>query len=130
MAQYLELFLIFGFAGFLLETINNYFVYGRFVYAGDKFWWGVPYLPIYAVGGLLMHISVTSLAPMPWYLNILFTTWVVIIWEYMTGLFCVRFLNRRYWDYRERKVNLGGHVCLRSAWWWLVLVSIYYFWVI
>jgi uncharacterized membrane protein len=121
--------LLFGFAGFLIETIGFSLEKKRFIYAGDKLFWGIPLLPVYSAGGLLMHYVIRSMAGYPWYLTIFFAWLVVCVWEFLAGFFCLKVYKKRFWDYSKRKLNLKGHVCALNSAWWLVFVSLYYFFI-
>ncbi len=47
--------------------------------------------------------------------------------EYLTGLFCIRFLNVRLWDYSNLRWNIKGIICFRFTVYWYILSAIYYF---
>lgn len=129
MKNFLIVGLIFGFSGFLLETIESSISQRRFVYAGDKLFWRIPFLPIYAIGGLLMHYIIFSLQNSAWYWSI-FIAWLSVCgWEYFSGFFCYRVLGQRFWNYNHHKYNLNGYVCALNSFYWLVLVLLYYFFV-
>ena len=123
----LLLALAFGFAGFLIETAGKSFQAKRFVYAGDQFFWGIPFLPIYSAGGLLMHLAIEFSLGFPWFLTLSLTWLVVCTWEYFAGLFCHKALNKKFWDYSDHKINLHGYICVRNSLLWLFLVILYYF---
>lgn len=117
----------FGFVGFLIETVSNYVNRRRFVYAGDKYFWGIPVLPIYSVGGLITHSMLIISSLFPWFMAIGLAWLSVCFWEYFAGWYCDRVMKKKFWDYSKEKYNLKGYVSLKSAGWWLVFISIYYF---
>lgn len=117
---------LFGFLGFLLESISSSIVKRQFVYSGDKLFWGIPFLPIYSSGGLLMHYLIVIFINTPSYLAILISWLGVCAWEYTIGVISHKIYKRRFWDYSKRKFNLNGHVCLINSIFWLLIVSIYY----
>lgn len=119
--------IVFGFLGFLLETLYKAYKNGRIEYSGDKFFWNIPFLPIYAIGGLIMHLNIKHFMTRMWYQNIILTTILVSSWEYVSGVFCAKVIGRRFWDYRDRFLNIDGYVCLQSVLWWFVIVCIYYY---
>ena len=119
--------LIFGFTGFLIESVGNSYKKKHFVYAGDKLFWGIPLLPIYSLGGLLIHFLINSLCGITWYWTIIFTWLVACGFEYVGGYFCHKVLKRKLWNYSKKKYNIRGYICAENCLWWLFFVSIYYF---
>lgn len=117
---------LFGLSGTLIESVGYLIEHRKLSYVGDKFFWNSPVKPIYASGGLLLYLSVKLLIGHPWYITILISAFLVTIWEYLGGLFCVKVLGRRLWDYSTRRINLHGHVSLWSAKWWLIFTVIFY----
>jgi len=116
----------FGLAGFLIESINNIFKYKRFVYAGDSFLWGIPFLPIYAIGGLMMHWVLKLTQGSHWAV-VIFSAWLTVsVWEFWAGWFCERIMGRRFWDYRKYGLHIKGYVWVGSLLGWLLLVILYY----
>jgi|WetSurMetagenome_2_1015567.scaffolds.fasta_scaffold38335_2 uncharacterized membrane protein len=127
MINLLFLAVIFGFAGFLVETISKSLYAKHFVYAGDQFFWSIPFLPIYSAGGLLMHLVMKFFLGFPWYQTLAITWIVVCLWEYIAGFFCQHTLHKKFWDYSDHKINLHGYICARNSLFWLLMVILYYF---
>jgi uncharacterized membrane protein len=126
MLEILTIGISFGFAGFLLETVQSTIEKKHYVYCGDKLFWGIPFLPIYAFGGLLMHYILLSLQGSPWYWAI-FVAWIAVCgWEYVAGFFCHRVLGKKFWNYTKHKYNLHSYICLRNSLWWLFFITLYY----
>lgn len=124
---YLILFLVMGFLGVVLESILGSIEVGRVSFRGSKLFGGFPFLSMYAIGGLLMYLTMENLWGRPTWFVILMTTLLVNIWEYLGGIFCLKFFKMRLWDYRKQPGSIGGHISLYSAIWWLFLISLFYF---
>lgn len=93
-----------------------------------------PYIPLYGVG-LCVLFLLASLEPN---LNISHPIWGKIILfavmafcmtaiEYLTGLFCLKILKVRLWDYSGEKLNVQGVICPKFSIIWAVLGALYYF---
>ena len=120
---------LFGLCGTVIESLGYSLEHKKLTYRGDKFFWNFPSKPIYAIGGLLLYFSIKFTKASPWYAVVLISTIIVIIWEFLCGLFCTHILKERFWDYSRRNLNLQGHICLWSAKWWLIFSSIFYFFI-
>lgn len=93
-----------------------------------------PYIPLYGVGLCLLFL-LASLEP---YLQIPHPVWEKIILfavmalcmtvlEYLTGLFCLKLLKVRLWDYSGEKWHIQGIICPKFSLIWATLGALYYF---
>ena len=93
-----------------------------------------PYLPIYGFGlctlYLLASLEQFSLISDPlWNKVMLFAAMAVgmTLIEYVAGVFCLRFLKVRLWDYSDLWGNVQGIICPLFSFFWAVLGAMYYF---
>lgn len=93
-----------------------------------------PYLPIYGFGLCVLYL----LASMEQYrflksplgnklmLFLLMAIGMTMI-EYAAGIFCLKFLKVRLWDYSDKWGNVQGIICPQFSAAWAVLGAVYYF---
>lgn len=93
-----------------------------------------PYLPIYGFGlcalFLLASLEQYRLIQNPfWNKIVLFLTMAVgmTLIEYVAGLFCLKYLKVRLWDYSDLWGNIQGIICPLFSFFWAILGAIYYF---
>ena len=93
-----------------------------------------PYLPIYGFGlcalYLLASLEQYSLIPDPfWNKVMLFAAMAVgmTLIEYMAGVFCLKYLKVRLWDYSDLWGNIQGIICPLFSFFWAILGAMYYF---
>ena len=93
-----------------------------------------PYLPIYGFGlcalYLLASLEQYSLVPDPfWNKVMLFAAMAVgmTLIEYIAGVFCLKYLKVRLWDYSDLWGNIQGIICPLFSFFWAVLGAMYYF---
>lgn len=93
-----------------------------------------PYLPIYGFGlcalYLLASLEQYSLIPSPfWNKVMLFAAMAVgmTLIEYMAGVFCLKYLKVRLWDYSDLWGNIQGIICPLFSFFWAILGAMYYF---
>lgn len=109
-AKYVLYFMLYAFAGWLLEVIVAYFNQRKFVNRG--FLIG-PYCPIYGYGIILIILLIgknrTDL------LGIFLKSMVIAgVLEYFTSYFMEKIYKFRWWDYSNKKYNINGRVCLET----------------
>ena len=96
--------------GYIYELILN------FIYSGKLFSHGIlygPWLPIYGTGSLLiMLFSKYKKKPLLIFILSFFITGLL---EYICGFILLTFFKMRLWDYTGYFLDIGGHVCLLSA---------------
>ncbi len=105
-------FFVYSVIGWIGEVLYAFVVHRRFVNRG--FLTG-PYCPLYGFGGLgfvvLFQVLQTDNVFAVFFGSALFATAL----EYVTGWLLERLFHRRYWDYSNAPLNLGGYVCLFST---------------
>ena len=126
MIEYILIFLLFSFVGWIIDTIySSIFVHKKFIPSG--YYRNIPLCPIYGIGGVIILQIFSKLINYEPMIVILITTIFIIILEYLGGVFCIKFLKERLWDYSKRKFNLHGHIDLLNSSFWLILITILYF---
>ena len=93
-----------------------------------------PYLPIYGFGLCVLYLLASlerfGLIEDPfWNKAVLFAAMAVgmTLIEYIAGVFCLKFLKVRLWDYSDLWGNIQGIICPAFSLAWAVLGAMYYF---
>ena len=89
-----------------------------------------PYLPIYGVGLMVMFVityvvNIEFDNPSP-VIVIIFITIAMTLIEFIGGVFLLKVMNLRLWDYRDRVGNVMGVICPLFSFFWGVIGAIYY----
>ena len=103
-----------GIFGYIYEVLFYKIDLGYFVNRGTTFG---PWIPIYAVGALLIVLISYRFKKNPFIVFII-NCGVTGILEYATGYFLYEFMGTRLWDYNTEIWNWGninGYICLRSV---------------
>ena len=90
-------------------------------------------LPIYGSGSVVLYLlcslNLSFIQSKAWqivFLIVIATVLMTII-EYVSGLFCLKVLHTRYWDYSDRKLNIQGIICpLFSLIWGVCCLGFYF----
>lgn len=119
-------FIIFSFLGWLMETCLCSFKAKEFVHRGFL---TSPFCPIYGTG---MVIIIIFLSDISHNIILLFLGGVAVTTalEYIVGALLERIFKAKWWDYSDRKLNLGGYVCLTISLCWGVLCVIMMRWIV
>ena len=93
-----------------------------------------PYLPLYGIGlcvlFLLSLLGNLPLCPTPFWNKALILIIMAVsmtLIEYVTGIFCLRVLKVRLWDYSGCKGNIQGIICPLFSFVWALIAVVYYF---
>lgn len=117
----LTYFILYSFAGWLLESISKTIAQKKLVNSG--FLKG-PICPIYGFGALIMLLSLEFLKQKP-ILLFLAAFIVLSVWEYIVGVFLEKVFKTKYWDYSHVKFNFQGRICLKNSIYWGILGLIF-----
>ena len=127
------LFLIGSVLGWILELLFRNLTQHPDKIVNPGFCTG-PYLPIYGFGlcalYLLASLEQYSLVPDPfWNKVMLFAAMAVgmTLIEYIAGVFGLKYLKVRLWDYSDLWGNIQGIICPLFSFFWAVLGAMYYF---
>lgn len=121
LAQWLLLFYIFSFCGWIFESSYVSILNKKFVNRG--FLIG-PWIPIYGFGGVIMLF-----VAIPFYANPLLVFLVGLAaattLEYVTGVVMEKIFAIKYWDYTGKAfASKNGYICLESSLCWGVFTLI------
>ena len=93
-----------------------------------------PYLPIYGFGLCVLYLLASlekfNLLSSPfWNKVMLFVSMAIgmTLIEYIAGVFCLKFLKVRLWDYSDLWGNIQGIICPQFSFFWAILGALYYF---
>lgn len=108
--NYISLFFIYSFLGWLMESVSDTIKKKKFVNRG--FLIG-PYCPIYGAGVLLITILLRKYNNDIW-ITFFMSLLICGTLEYLTSYVMEKLFNARWWDYSQRKFNINGRICLET----------------
>ena len=127
------LFFIGSVLGWILELLYRNLTQKHEKWVNPGFCTG-PYLPIYGFGlcalFLLASLEQYSFIANPfWNKAVLFVTMAIgmTLIEYWAGLFCLKYLKVRLWDYSNNWGNIQGIICPLFSMFWAIGGAVYYF---
>lgn len=101
-------FILFSFLGWILEVIYGVYIHKKFINRG--FLIG-PLCPLYGCGCVSLYLLLKSYADDP--LMLFLASMVVCsIIEYFASYVMEKIFKTRWWDYRDKKFNINGRICL------------------
>ncbi len=113
--EYLWLFLIYAFLGWVLETAAAALKQRRFVNRGLI---NGPFCMIYGFTALLLSVVLQDMTGVHLaFFAMLYATGV----EWITGHLIELIWKERWWDYRDIRWNIGGYICLPASVLWGLL---------
>lgn len=121
--SWLIYFYFYCIVGWIFESVNVSIRQRKWVNRG--FMKG-PWLPLYGSGALVILFSTLPFKDNP--VAVYFAAAIsATILEYVTGVGMLALFKVRYWDYRYRKIQFQGHICLVSTivWGFLGLLMVY-----
>lgn len=91
-----------------------------------------PYVPLYGFGLCIMFLigslEQQSFIPSPFWnkllLFVLSAASMTVI-EYIAGIFCLKVVKVRLWDYSDQWANVQGIICPKFSFFWAVLGAVY-----
>ncbi|MBR3002250.1 MAG: putative ABC transporter permease [Clostridia bacterium] len=118
-------FLIYGFIGFIIETIFGAITKG--VVESRTSFINAPICGIYGIGATIMIVSLQKVKTNN--TKIFFVSFIVgTIVEYITSFLAEAILHVKWWDYSENLLNINGRVCLYYSIFWgllgLILIKV------
>ena len=108
--NYIALFFIYSFMGWLIETLGDTIKKKKFVNRG--FLIG-PYCPIYGAGVILITIFLTKYKDDIW-ITFFMSLLICGTLEYLTSYLMEKLFKARWWDYSQNKFNINGRICLET----------------
>lgn len=103
-------FMLLAIIGYIVEVFYVYILSNKWVNRG---YLNGPYIPIYAIGGLLIGLLDKYHED---FLIIFFMGMMLCsALEFYTSYFMEKLFHRRWWDYSDHKYHLNGRVCLQNS---------------
>lgn len=115
--EFLWLFLVYSFLGWVLETAAGTIKKKRFTNRG--FTTG-PFCGVYGTAAVLMAAALQELRENPVFL-FLGCAAVATAVEWITGKTLERLNRKKWWDYSEKRWNFDGYICLSYSVLWGIL---------
>lgn len=113
-SEWIAFFFIYSFLGWCVEStivsLTNRKLTNRGFLKG-------PMLPLYGTGAVIVLLA-TLWAKDNILLVYFFGMFSATILEYATGVAMENAFNMKYWDYSDKKFNVGGYICLTSSLFW------------
>lgn len=106
----MKLFLTYCILGWILEII--FISYGKKKLINTHFLF-LPFCPMYGLGGLLIHNY--TLTTNNIFLIFIISIIISITIEYSTSYIMEKLYHHLWWDYKNKKYNLNGRICLINA---------------
>ena len=128
-----DLFFIGSVGGWLLELVFRNVVHKSSKWINPGFCTG-PYVPLYGFGlcalFLLASTEELHLIKDPFWNKVVVLVSMaaaMTLIEYIAGIFCLKYLKVRLWDYSKQWGNIQGIICPLFSLAWAVLGAVYYF---
>lgn len=120
MENYLLYFFIYGTLGWMLEVSFQSIKTGKFINRGFL---NGPICPIYGVGAAIVIFFLSGIADSNKLMLFLGSIFIATVIELITGFLLDKIFHKHWWDYSDRRFNIGGYVCLEFsiAWGFLCL---------
>ena len=120
MENYLLYFFIYGTLGWMLEVSFQSIKTGKFINRGFL---NGPICPIYGVGSSIVIFFLSGIADSNKLMLFLGSIFIATVIEIITGFLLDKIFHKHWWDYSDRRFNIGGYVCLEFsiAWGFLCL---------
>ena len=118
---FLTYFIIYSFAGWVLESVSKSIAQKKLVNSGFL---SGPICPIYGFGAIIMLLSLGFLKEKP--LLLFIAAFIILsVWEYIVGVLLEKVFKTKYWDYSRFKFNFQGRICLKNSIYWGILGVIF-----
>ncbi len=116
-------FFLYSFLGWCSEVIFATLKTGKFVNRGFL---NGPVCPIYGTGVALLLLCLTPLKEYPW--AVFFVSVILCsVLEFLTGFLLEKIFHKKWWDYSDRKFNIGGFICPEmSLLWGIAAIAVLY----
>lgn len=108
-------FFVYAFIGWMMEVGFNAIHSGGFINAGML---SGPWCPIYGFGACAVILFLSDIAQTNKLLLFFGSMLIASVIELITGFVLEKILHRKWWDYSDRRLNLGGYICLEYSLLW------------
>lgn len=120
---YLIYYFIYAFIGWVVEVSYHAVTKGKFINRGFL---SGPYCPIYGFGAISVIYFLTDIAEKNKLVLFFGSIAIATAIEFVAGFLLEKIFHERWWDYSDRKLNIGGYVCLEfSVIWGLFCFLLY-----
>lgn len=120
---YIVLFVIFSFIGFITDSIYCSIEARKFKRSGYVSY--LPLCPLYGFGGLVLFSLQKYFGQFPWYFVYPVALILILLVEYVGGIYCVKVVKERLWDYSKLPFNLEGHISIFHGTYWLFIIGLF-----
>lgn len=104
-------FFIYSVLGYLLEIVYAS-ILNKHLYLNRGFLTG-PYCPIYGFALLFIKSLTTGVTSIVF--KVFLASLVVVVIEYSTAFLLEKVFHKTFWDYRRKRFNIKGRVCLENT---------------
>lgn len=120
---YLMYFFIYAFIGWVVEVSFHAVTVGKFINRGFL---SGPYCPIYGFGAISVIYFLTDIAGKNKFVLFLGSIVIATGIEFVAGFLLEKIFHERWWDYTDKKLNIGGYICMEfSVIWGLFCFLLY-----
>ena len=105
---YLIYYFIYAFIGWVVEVSYHAVTKGKFINRGFL---SGPYCPIYGFGAISVIYFLTDIAEKNKLVLFFGSIAIATAIEFVAGFLLEKIFHERWWDYSDRKLNIGGYVC-------------------
>jgi len=125
--KYLFIFAIFSIIGWILELVYRSLITKKIVNPG--FMSGCV-VPLYGVGAIILNLICILISKINFNYKIIIvffsSLFLLTLLEFICGFISLKYFRLRLWDYRKRKFNYKGFICLQFSLIWGLSGVIYY----
>ena len=118
LSQALVSFFLYGFIGWVLDSVYRSMVDRRWARGGCTF---LPFTPSYGIGAVILLVIGPTIVQFSYPVQWLLLGVIFGGYEYLCGRVTVRVFRRRLWDYSRERMNIHGHTDLRHIVYWATL---------
>ncbi len=123
MENYLAYFFIYGLLGWMLEVSYQALKTGKFINRGFL---NGPICPIYGLGACTVIFFLSGIADQNRLVLFIGSIIIASVIELITGILLDKIFHKHWWDYSDRRLNLGGYICLEFSIAWGMLCLFLY----
>lgn len=109
---YLMYFFIYAFIGWVVEVSFHAVTVGKFINRGFL---SGPYCPIYGFGAISVIYFLTDIAEKNKFVLFLGSIVIATAIEFVAGFLLEKIFHERWWDYTDKKLNIGGYICMEFS---------------
>ncbi|WP_044565280.1 putative ABC transporter permease [Anaerococcus provencensis] len=120
---YIIYFFIYAIVGWILEVSYNGIRAGKYINCGVL---NGPWCPIYGFAAVSIILLLNKVETDSKIFLLLASIVIASIIELITGFILEKIFHKKWWDYSDKKFNIGGHICAEYSLLWGALCFILY----